>query len=250
MVAMAELTVFEWCLLAIAATGIGVSKSGLSGLSMVHVLVFAHIFQARDSTGVVLPMLIFGDVCAIRTYGQHANWKQVWRMMPPAIVGVILGWLWMHRLDESAYKPLIGGIILGLTILQLARLWRPGWQANVPHSVWFAWAMGLTVGMTTMLANAAGPVFGLYLLSLSVPKMEFVGTSAWFFLMLNVFKVPFSWSLGLIDLESLRLNALLCPLIVVGMLIGKAIVKRLPQKAFDILILVFTAAASLRLLIG
>ncbi len=77
MVAMAELTVFEWCLLAIAATGIGVSKSGLSGLSMVHVLVFAHIFQARDSTGVVLPMLIFGDVCAIRTYGQHANWKQV-----------------------------------------------------------------------------------------------------------------------------------------------------------------------------
>lgn len=247
---MSELTLLEWCLLSIAAMGIGISKSGLSGLSMVHVLVFAHVFQARDSTGVVLPMLIFGDICAIRTYGQHANWSQVWRMMPPAVIGVILGWLWMHRLDESAYKPLIGGIILGLTVLQIARLWRPGWQANLPHSVWFGWAMGLTVGMTTMLANAAGPVFGLYLLALAVPKLEFVGTSTWFFLMLNVFKVPFSWSLGLIDRESLLLNALLCPLIVVGMLIGRSIVKRLPQKAFDLLILVFTAAAAFRLLIG
>jgi hypothetical protein len=248
MESIAEITVSEWILLAIAAAGIGITKSGLSGLSMVHVLIFAHVFQARDSTGVVLPMLIVGDVCAIRAYGQHANWNQVWRMMPPAVVGVILGWLWMYRLDESAYRPLIGGIILGLTILQIARLWRTDWQANIPHSLAFAWTMGLTVGMTTMLANAAGPVFGLYLLALAVPKLEFVGTSAWFFLMLNVFKVPFSWSLGLITTETLCLNGLLCPLIVMGLWIGKAIVKRLPQKVFDSLILVFTALAAIRLL--
>ena len=247
---MPELTTFDWCLMIIAAAGIGISKSGLSGLSMVHVLVFASIFGGRLSTGIVLPMLIFGDICAIRAYGQHANWKHVKRMMPPAIVGVLTGWLWMHWLDESVYKPLIGSIIFGLTILQIVRLWRSEWQANLPHSVWFAWAMGFTVGMTTMLANAAGPVFGLYLLALSIPKLEFVGTSAWFFLMLNVFKVPFSWTLGLIDLQTLGLNALLCPMIFVGMILGKAIVKRLPQKIFDSLILAFTAIAATRLLFG
>ncbi len=247
---MPELTTFQWSLMIIAAAGIGISKSGLSGLSMVHVLVFASVFGGRDSTGIVLPMLIFGDVCAIRAYGQHANWNQVWRMMPPAIVGVITGWLWMHWLDETVYKPLIGSIILGLTLLQSARLWRTEWQASIPHSVWFAWMMGLIVGTTTMLANAAGPVFGLYLLALAVPKLEFVGTSAWFFLMLNVFKVPFSWNLGLIDLQSLKLNAILCPMIVLGMLLGKAVVKRLPQKIFDSLILVFTAVAAIRLLFG
>jgi len=247
---MPELTTFQWSLMIIAAAGIGISKSGLSGLSMVHVLVFASVFGGRDSTGIVLPMLIFGDVCATRAYGQHANWNQVWRMMPPAILGVIVGWLWMHWLDETVYKPLIGSIILGLTLLQIARLWRTDWQANIPHSVWFAWTMGLIVGTTTMLANAAGPVFGLYLLALAVPKLEFVGTSAWFFLMLNVFKVPFSWSLGLIDLQTLTLNAILCPMIVLGMLLGKAVVKRLPQKIFDSLILVFTAVAAMRLLLG
>ncbi|MDZ4848330.1 MAG: sulfite exporter TauE/SafE family protein [Pirellulaceae bacterium] len=247
---MPEFSVLQWCLMIIAAAGIGISKSGLSGISMVHVLVFAAVFGARDSTGVVLPMLIFGDICAIRAYGQHANWNQVWRMMPPAIIGVIAAWLWMQSLDETIYKPLIGSIILGLTILQIVRLWRSDFQSKIPHAVWFAWMMGLTVGMTTMLANAAGPVFGLYLLALMIPKLEFVGTSAWFFLMLNAFKVPFSWQLGLIDLESLQLNALLCPIIIGGLFFGKAIVKRLPQKTFDSLILAFTAIAAMRLLFG
>lgn len=246
---MPELTTLDWCLLVVAAAGIGISKSGLSGLSMVHVLVFASVFGARESTGVVLPMLIFGDVCAVRAYGQHANWQQVWRMMPPALLGVAAAWLWMHRLDEGIYRPLIGSIILGLTILQIIRLWCSQWQTKIPQTVWFAWSMGLTVGMTTMLANAAGPVFGLYLLALAIPKLEFVGTSAWFFLMLNVFKVPFSWNLGLIDTQSLQLNIILCPVIIVGMYLGKAIVKRIPQKIFDSLILVFTAVAALRLLV-
>jgi uncharacterized protein len=246
---MSEISWLGWLALLIAALGIGIAKSGLSGVSMVHVLVFATVFNARESTGIVLPMLIIGDICAIVVYGQHANWKQVRKMLPPALLGVILGWQAMHYLDESIYRSVIGMIILGLTLLQLLRLWRTDWQERLPHSSLFAWSMGLLVGITTMLANGAGPIFGLYLLALAIPKMAFVGTSAWFFLVLNVSKVPFSLQLGLIEGHTLKLNLLLSPLILVGVYLGQQLVKRLNQKTFDSLILIFAALAAAWLLI-
>jgi uncharacterized membrane protein YfcA len=239
---------WAWCLLAIAAFGIGFSKSGFSGVSMVHVIVFAYVFGAFASTGVVLPMLIAGDVLAMSVYGKHANWRYVRRMMIPTGVGVVIGWLLMMRLPEHSYKPLIGTIILCLTAIQIVRLWKEKWLAEVPHAAWFAWSMGILVGFTTMLANAAGPVFGLYLLAIGLPKMEFVGTAAWFFLLLNVSKVPFSWGLGLIRVDTLLLNAKLLPMIAIGMWVGMLVIKRIPQRMFDSAILVLTAMAAVRML--
>lgn len=245
---MAPITITDWLLLAIAAFGIGITKSGFSGVSMVHVILFAFVFGARNSTGIVLPMLIAGDIFAMSVYGKHANWRYVRRMMLPTLIGVVIGWLMMFRLPETYYRPLIGAIIFGLTVLQIIRLWKEKWLADVPHAAWFAWSMGIFVGLTTMLANAAGPVFGLYLLAIGLPKLEFVGTAAWFFLLLNIVKIPFSWSLGLIRLDTLALNAMLIPLIGLGLWVGTRIIRKIPQRLFDSLILVLTGVASLKLL--
>lgn len=244
---MAPDSYWGWFLLCIAALGIGITKSGFSGVSMVHVIIFASVFGARESTGVVLPMLIAGDIFAMCVYGKHANWKYVRKMMGPTLIGVLAGWLLMFRLDENYYRPLIGSIILGLVILQIIRIWKEQWFAKVPHAAWFAWSMGILVGLTTMLANAAGPVFGLYLLAIALPKMEFVGTAAWFFLILNVIKIPFSWSLGLIRSDTIALNVMLLPLIAIGLWVGTLIVKRIPQRLFDSLILIFTGCAAIRM---
>ena len=245
---MAPISITDWLLLAIAAFGIGITKSGFSGVSMVHVILFAIVFGARDSTGVVLPMLIAGDIFAMSVYGKHANWRYVRRMLLPTLIGVVMGWLMMFRLPEAYYRPLIGAIIFGLTVLQIIRLWKEEWLADVPHAAWFAWSMGILVGLTTMLANAAGPVFGLYLLAIGLPKLEFVGTAAWFFLILNIVKIPFSWSLGLIRLDTLALNAVLIPLILLGLWVGTRIIRIIPQRLFDSLILVLTGVASFRFL--
>ncbi len=245
---MAPISITDWLLLSIAAFGIGITKSGFSGVSMVHVILFAIVFGARDSTGVVLPMLIAGDIFAMSVYGKHANWRYVRRMLLPTLIGVVMGWLMMFRLPEAYYRPLIGAIIFGLTVLQIIRLWKEEWLADVPHAAWFAWSMGILVGLTTMLANAAGPVFGLYLLAVGLPKLEFVGTAAWFFLILNIVKIPFSWSLGLIRLDTLALNAVLIPLIVLGLWVGTRIIRIIPQRLFDSLILVLTGVASFRFL--
>jgi uncharacterized protein len=245
---MPDLSSAQWLLSILAAFGIGVAKSGFAGVSLLHVLVFAMLFGARDSTGVVLPMLIVGDICAVTAFHQHARWDFIRKMLPPACLGVIAGWLLMHRLDEAVFKPLIGWIILGLAALQIARTQRPNWFSEVPHAPWFAWTMGVMAGVTTMLANAAGPVMALYFLAIALPKLEFVGTSAWFFLSINLFKVPFSASLGLIHSQTLLFNAALIPAVVIGLVAGRWLVNRIPQKLFDILLLIFVGVAALRMI--
>jgi len=246
---MSDLSPSAWGLLALAAFGIGITKSGFSGVSLVHVLIFAYVFGARTSTGIVLPMLIAGDVMAMMMYGKHADWVYVRKMMPPALLGVLGGWLLMHRLDEVYYRPLIGGIILTLAAMQILRMLREGWFTDVPHSRSFAWGMGILVGVTTMLANAAGPVFGLFLLAIGLPKREFVGTAAWFFLLLNIFKIPFSWNLGLIRGDTLLVNTVLLPLILLGLGVGRAVIHRIPQRSFDLAILAFSGLAAVHMLL-
>ena len=245
---MPELNSIEWSLALLAAFGVGVSKSGFSGVGMFHVVVFANLFGARESTGIVLPMLIFGDVCAVVAFRQHARWDYVWRMLGPTTLGVIGGWAIMQSIENAAFKPLIGSIILLLAAMQIARMWRPNWFTSIPHTVWFAWGLGLLAGFSTMLANAAGPIIALYLVAVSMPKLELAGTTAWLFLILNIFKVPFSVDQGLIDLNSLSLNAMLLPVIVVGLLAGRWLFARVPQRLFDSLVLVFSALAALRLM--
>jgi hypothetical protein len=171
-------------------------------------------------------------------------------MIPPALIGICIGAWAMTWLDGAVYKPLIGGIILFLVVLQTMRIWKPQWFNTVPQSKWFAWSMGILAGTTTMMANAAGPVFGLYLLAIGLPKLEFVGTAAWFFLLINVTKIPFSWGLGLIRMDTLWMNLLLLPLVAFGLWSGRKLVERLSQKVFDSLILAVTAVAAVRMVLG
>lgn len=245
---MPDPTVLKWILAVIAAFGIGVSKSGFAGVSLVHVLVFIFLFGVRDSTGVVLPMLIVGDILAVVAFRQHARWIYIRRLLPPAITGIIIGWSMMQRISDAAFKPLVGAIILVLTALQVLRLYRPHLYEKVPHQLWFAWLMGLLAGVTTMLANAAGPIMALFFIAVSMPKFELVGTSAWFFLIINCLKVPFSVQLGLIHPATLLFNATLIPAIAAGLFIGRWCVTRIPQRIFDGLLLAFVAIAALRLI--
>jgi hypothetical protein len=245
---MPHLTLFQWMLAVIGAVGIGVAKSGFSGVGLLHVLIFASLFPAKDSTGVVLPMLIVGDICAVSIFRRHARWIVVRRLLPPTAVGVVIGALLARLISEAQFKPVIGAVILTLTALQLLRLFRPRLFEHIPHKLWFAWTMGLAAGVTTMLANAAGPITALYLLAISLPKFELVGTSAWLFFLINCFKVPFSAALGLIHPGTLLLNAALIPAILCGIFAGRWLVARIPQRLFDTFLLVFAGFAAARML--
>ena len=240
---------WQWVLLYVAATISGFSKTGIPGISILSVSIFAVVLPAKASTGVVLPMLIFADVFAYFVYRRNLEWRRVGRLLPWAGVGLVLGWLTLGYVDNRQATRLIGAIIALMLILHA---WRRAVQAKAtetsPAPVWFGPFIGVFAGLSTMVANAAGPVMTLYLLAMRLPKLEFLGTSAAFFLLINWIKVPFIAQLGLINPASLKLNLYLLPAVALGALIGRPVVQRVNQKLFENVALVFAAAAAVRLL--
>jgi len=246
--ALPSFTTTQWLFAILGAFCIGFAKAGFSGASLVNVLIMASLFGAKQSTGVVLPMLICGDIFSVIVYHQHARWATIRRMLPPTLVGIVAGWALMHWLSASAYGPVIGWIVLVLAALQAWRRWQPGAFEHVPHSKPFAWSMGGTCGFTTMVANGAGPVMTLYFLALATPKFELVGTMAWFFFIVNCVKVPFSVNLGLIGQSSLLFNFTLLPAVAVGIFAGRKLIGIVSQNLFEGLLLAFAAIAALHMI--
>jgi uncharacterized protein len=235
-------------LLAVASLLMGVSKTSVPGIFMLAIPLTALVIPARASTGFVLPLSILGDICAVAFYRRHANWSHLVRLIPSSLAGIILGYFALGHVTDRQLKPIIGAIILALLALDLWRDRAGGRTPTVPHRTWVAATTGLLAGFTTMLANASGPIVTIYLLAMQFSKNEFVGTAAWYFLLLNLAKVPFSANLGLIDPASLRLNLVLAPVLLAGTLVGVTALRRIPQRLFNTVAQVLAGLAALRLL--
>lgn len=246
-------TPWGFAALAFAAVLVGFSKTAVSGANTVSLAVFAAVLPARESTGVLLPILICGDILAVLTYRRHAHWPTLWRLFPAVAVGVVVGTVFLGFAGDDAVRTSIGAILL---LMAAVSLWRRR-QSELPAPEETATragrlkarSYGVLGGFTTMVANAGGPVLSLYLLSAGFRKLGFLGTSAWFFLIVNSAKVPFSVGLGLIDGKSLLLDAALAAFVVPGALIGKAVVDRINQRLFDQLVLAATVLGGLQLLL-
>lgn len=239
----------QWAACVAAALCAGLSKTGLGGLGMVAVVLMASAMPARASTGALLTVLITADLFAVTFFRRHAVWPLVLRLLPAALAGIVTGWILMPLVPEGAFRPLIGWVTLALLGLLLVQRSARFETAAASHPA-FSLPAGWLGGVTTMLANAAGPVMTIYLLACRLRKMEFVGTAAWFFFAVNLAKVPFSVSLGLVTPDSLRLTAVLAPVVVLGACCGRWILHRIDQRLFDALLLVFTAAGALRLILA
>jgi len=245
-----NLTPWQWALLALGAFLSGLSKTGIAGAAVLTVALFANTLPARESTGALLPLLLCGDVFGVAFFRKHASWPHLWRLCPWVALGVAGGYLALDRISNLQVQRLIGAILFIIVSLSLWRQWRSE-QANslVPHTWWFAAITGLLAGFTTMVANAAGPVMILYFLAIGLPKLAFVGTGAWFFMLVNAFKVPFSVHLGLITTHSLLIDTLLLIPLIPGALLGPIILKRINQKNFELMVLILTAIATVRLIL-
>ena len=248
-----HLETWQWVLGALGAFLVGLSKTGIAGLGILNVAIFAAILPARESVGVVLVILICADVVAVTAYRRDANWHYLWRLFPWAACGVVLGAATMGRINDLAVKRLIGTILIILVLFHFWRQYRKRRNDTSNREVnidgrHLAFLAGICAGFTTMVANAAGPIMILYLLAMRLPKFEFIGTSAWYFLVLNLFKVPFSYSLGLISFSSLRIDLPLAPFAVLGALFGRAIIRHIDQSLFERLALALTFAAAIRML--
>ncbi|MCA1221625.1 sulfite exporter TauE/SafE family protein [Streptomyces sp. 8L] len=287
------ISIGEFLALAAATALVGFSKTAVSGANTVSLAVFAAVLPARLSTGVLLPLLIAGDLIAVLSYRRHAHWPTLLRLFPAVAAGVVVGTLFLARADDTVVRTSIGAILLlmaGVTVWRRRSAGRPGPAAPAdpadpdapdapagaprakpgpePEAVldgppsrrgarergpkggrFRAGSYGVLGGFTTMVANAGGPVMSLYLISAGFRKWQFLGTAAWFFLIVNVAKVPFSAGLGLIDGRSLLLDAALVAFVPPGAYLGRICADRLNQSLFERLVIAATVLGGLELLV-
>jgi len=237
-------------LMGLAAVVIGFSKTALGGLAVISVAIFATILPAKESTAAILVLLIVGDLVAVWHYRLDADWSLIRRLLPAVLPGLVLGSVFLRIVSDDVLRRSIGVVLLVLLLLQLWVKWRREAPASTAHEHRaVAWAAGTGVGFTTMTANAAGAVMTLYLSASGIDKRRFIGTNAWFFLIVNLVKVPFSIGLGLMHWGDLGRGALLTPLIVLGGILGYATARRISQRRFDLAVLLASAIAATALLV-
>jgi uncharacterized membrane protein YfcA len=245
---MLELETTGWLVVSLCAVTVGIAKTGVPGVTILVVPMMAAVLPARSSVGVLLGMLILGDLFAAGYYRRHAEWRHVARLLPAAFIGIVAGYFLLRVVGDEQLKPIIGAIVLVMLALNYWRSLVRGKDALVPTKWWFAATMGFLAGVTTMMANAAGPVMVIYLLAMRLAKVEFVGTGAWFFFIINWVKVPFSTNLQMMTAESVKLNLIMLPAIALGAALGILLLKRIPQKLFTTAVQLLAAAAALKLL--
>ncbi len=243
-----ELTYWwQWAALLTGGFLIGVAKTGLPGVGILVVPLLALAFDAKASVGLLLPILIFADVFAVIYYRRHGDWRHLARLLPWAVAGIAVGFWVLSMIDSARLKPLIGLIVLVMLVIRFRSLATDDGE-SVPQHRLFSAAMGTAAGATTMMANAAGPVMTLYLLSMRFDKKKFVGTAAWFFFIVNWIKVPLMGRLDMITTASLKLDLAAFPAVAAGAFAGIWLLKRIPQRLFNILALALAAAAAIKLL--
>lgn len=278
MLDLPSLTALHWVLLALAAALVGLSKAAVPGISTISIAIFAAILPARQSTGALLVLLIVGDAFALWTYRRHADWPTLRKLVPTVLVGVIGGTVFLALAGDDVVRRVIALVLLAVISVTLARRARASRadaaaaaaaaaQAEsrpeartaevgertsrgsaVGHRLQTA-TYGALGGFTTMVANAGGPVMSMYFLASAFSVKRFLGTSAWFFAVVNLAKLPFSISLGLITPRTLAVDLLLIPAVVGGAFVGRALAPRINQSLFERLVIVGTIAGALYLLL-
>ncbi|AXT60234.1 sulfite exporter TauE/SafE family protein [Aquimarina sp. AD10] len=231
----------------IAAIILGMSKSGLKGMGIVIVTLMALVHGAKASTGILLPLLIFADILAVTYYNRHTRWKYLLQFLPWMIAGVLVAVFVGKNLPEELFKKGMAIIIIISVIIMF--FWERYDKSNIPKKLWFIGTTGFAAGFTTMIGNLAGAFTNIFFMATRIPKNEFIGTAAWLFFIINLFKLPFhifSWET--IHKESLTTDLYLIPGVIIGFIIGIKVVKRFKDHQYRKFILIMTAIGGIVIL--
>lgn len=227
---------------------LGIAKSGVKGIAVFIVVLFVYAFDAKASTGILMPLLICGDIFAIIYYKKYAHWQYVFQLIPWMAVGVVLGTFGGNFLEEDTFKMVMAGLILLTTCFLFYNEKKP--PKNIPSHWGFAGTLGVLGGFTTMIGNLAGAVTNIYFLAMRVPKNVFIGTSAYVFFIINIFKVPFHvWVWKTITTTTVLISLTYLPFLIAGLWVGVRLVDKINDKNYRKLILGLTAIGALVLLI-
>jgi uncharacterized protein len=245
-----DLTPGYLLLFLLVALVLGMAKAGITGIGLSVVPVMAIIFDAKESTGILLPMLILADIMAVLYYRKNAVWKHIIRILPWVAVGILIALITGNMINDNQFRLVMITVVWTMLILMILNDLRKKRGGKIPENHFFASLMGLTGGFATMIGNSAGPVFTLYFLAMRLPKKEFIGTGAWLYLIMNTGKLPLQllvWKT--ITINSLLLNLISIPVIAGGIFLGIYVVKLLPENVYRYFVIATTLIASVILFV-
>lgn len=226
-----SLSPMQWAVLTLAALCTGMAKGGITNLGTATVPLVAWYFGGKFSSGMLLPMLIIADCAAVIYYRKNAEWPYYWKLLPWTILGVIIGTWLGQEIDDLVFKRIMGVIFAGSVGFMIYRDYRG--ITTIPSQWWFAALMGVLAGITTMFGNLAGAATTVFFLAMQLPKQTFIGTAAWFIFTVNLIKLPFQiffW--GTITLDTVKINLLLAPVILLGSAAGIWLAHRFSDRFF------------------
>jgi uncharacterized protein len=235
-----------WSIAVLAVVIVSFSKAGLLGsLGMVAVPLLSLVMPARDAAGMFLPLLLVMDVIAIWTYRQDANWHILKIMIPGAAIGTLIGWaLW--TVVSDAMVLLFVGVITLLFILDAMLPLRKKLEGLPPSRPW-GWFWGGFAGFTSFISHTGGPPFQIYVLPQKLSPVNYSGTNAFFFAIVNTMKLVPYFFLGQLTVSNLTVGLILTPLAVVGVLVGVWLVRRISVKLFYQIAYVLVAVLAVKL---
>ena len=224
--------------------------TGLNVLGIFTVTMLSLVYPAKEAVGLLLPVLLMGDLLAVIYYRRTVVWKHLFSLVPWILIGVLAGYFVLRFSDNEQLKVMLGLLIIGLNLFQIIKdYFGSRFDNSLPSSVWFIGLMGVLAGFATMIGNVAGTVMAIYLLAHRLPKNEFVGTGAWFYLFVNVIKVPFYIHLGMITASSFTVNLIAIPAVALGAFVGIKVLPRIPQQMFKWIILGLGTLGAMRLIV-
>ncbi len=237
----------QWTAICFAVFLLGLAKSGVKGIGIIIVVILAFVFGEKASTGILLPMLICADIFAVVYYNKHAQWHYIKKLLPAMVIGVLVG-VWVgNDISEVVFKRIMAVIIIGSVLIMFYMENRK--STTVPTNKWFSNSAGFLAGFTTMVGNLAGPISDIYFLAMRLPKNEFIGTAAWLFFIINVFKLPFHFFVWkTVSVETLVLNSILIPMVILGFFLGAYIVKLISNVNYRRFVLIVTALGGIIML--
>ena len=237
---MPELAPWKWALGVFCAFMIGVAKTGAPGVGTLIVpFMVMTVGDARLAAAWTAPILSTADVFAVIYWRRQAEARKLLALIPWVAGGMAIGAVALS-LSEAILRRVIGVIVMLMLAVYLKRRLTPG--VKPPGNAGF---YGVATGFATTVANAAGPVMNMYLLTQNLSKETFVATGAWFFFVVNLTKMPIYAWYHLFSRESLTFDLCVVPAVVCGAMAGRWLLRVVPQKLFETLVIALTAVSTL-----
>ena len=241
-----------WFFAAFVALLIGVDKSGFGGgISVIAVPLLALTIPPAEASALVLPVLIFGDILAFRSYRKTIDGKNFRLLLPWLLAGVLVGTFFFQAVIDNKRVLNIGiaVIALGFVVFQVSREALFKRLAHHPPAKPWGIILGTTAGFTSMIAHVGGPLVTIFLLPQNLGRETFVGTSITLFFIANIVKLPLYGFLGLLHIGNALVILLLLPLTYIGSSLGLFLNKRFNNLWFNRVMYLFLTVTAVQLLL-